>query len=355
MTSKVGKKELTSLSVIYSLMPILTAFAGICANLMAGGVVINCVICFVLALLMLKSTKLYFSLWGNVSITDAIKETAGKTLSAVFAIIFFLLFSVSCVCEICLSVTQISDLTLKVLPEQNIRIAISVSSVILSLFGIEALTRHSYVVLFLGYLLMGILVYASFRGWNTDNIFPVLGVSVKETFTNYICIGIFSSVAPVLFMCNNLKSGNDSYKCARKTLIVSFIIMLLILIIYTLTVPYPMGKPYSHSLEAIFSSGSSGDVLHRFEVFLISLFTVFSVISVSYSIIICAKILKSLFGFKDVRPVIMLIGVIYANLSGLDWSVREYFFSRIFLAMLAFLTPLIFYICKKFSGEEKKI
>ncbi|MBE7050178.1 MAG: hypothetical protein E7394_05325 [Ruminococcaceae bacterium] len=351
MKSKAGEREMTCLSLIYSIVPIMTVLAGVGANLMAGGAIVNSLLCFIVVLLMLKPIKNYFKLWGNVKVTDALKDSFSAPVSFIIGITFLTLFSISCVCSLSICTTQISDLTLNVISSDNIRIIVSLSATFLALLGIEALTRHSYVILFVGYILMGTLIYASFRGWNTDNLYPLCGVSVKETFTNYIGICIFSSVAPMLFMCNSLKSREETYKCIKKTVIISNVIMILTLLIYTLTVPYPVGKLYSHSLEAIFSSGSSGDVFHRFEIFLISLFTLFALVSVSYSIIVCTKILKNLFGFTDSRPLVLLVGVLFGSLSGFGWSAREYIFSGIFLAVLSFFVPLILYIRKK---SEKK-
>lgn len=347
MKSYAGEREMTSLSIIYSLIPILAVLAGTEANLMAGGAVVNAALCFLITLLMLKPVKKYFVIWGNISIADAMKDTFGSSVAYIVCMSFFILFSLSCICSLNICTILISDLTIKSLPSQSIRLVISLSAVFLAYLGTEALTRHSYVILFVGYILMGTLIYASFRGWNTDNLYPLLGVSVKETFTNYIGVCIFSSVAPMLFMCNSLKSREGVYKCIKKTVIISNVIMILTLLIYALTVPYPVGTLYSHSLEAIFSSGSSGDVFHRFEIFLISLFTLFALVSVSYSIIVCTKILKNLFGFTDTRPLVLIVGILFGSLSGFDWSARQYIFSGIFLAVLSFFVPLILYIRKK--------
>ncbi len=352
MKTKAGEKEMTALSVIYSVVPIMTVLAGVGANLMAMGSVTNAAVCFVITLLMLKPLKCYFKIWGNVNTCRAMKETFGSSVAYIVATAFLVFISLSCVCGIKICASQISELSMEVLSHQNIRLIVSLTAVFLAFLGIEALSRHSYVILFIGYILMGTLIYASFRGWNTDNLFPVFGVSVRKTFTNYILISIFSSVAPLLFMCEFFKGSSDTYRCIKKTVIISNVIMVLILLIYSLTVPYPVGKLYSHSLEAIFSSGSSGDVFHRFEIFLISLFTLFSAIFVSYSIITGAQILKNMFGFEDTRPLVLLIGVLFGFVSGFGWTVREYIFSNIFLSVLAFFVPLILYIRKRITEKE---
>lgn len=341
MKQKTGITETSSAIVIFSLSPTLLVLIGENSALLGSGAWINCLICFGISLIMLLTLKWYFSVCPDKSIIDSSAEALGTFPSFIIAIVFLILIFAAGAFSVSIFSNQISSLTLGSVSFEHCRVLFCVSAAVCAWLGIEAVTRQSYVILFFGLAVIALLVASSYRGINFDNIYPLLGNSFKSTFSNYLCMSMYMGIAPFLLICDLLKFKKNPLGCAIRSVAGTFLIAVILFLLYTLTVPYPLGKLFSFSMEAIFASASSGELLHRFELLLASLFTLFAVVSSAFSLIVCAHSLAKLCRFPDIRPFVLILAVIFFNLSGFEISPAIYLSVCLSLTVLAVFAPLI--------------
>ncbi len=351
MNSKIGSRETSAAIVIFSLSPVIPVLIGGTSSILGTGAWINCLFCFALSLLLLLSAKLYFSVCPNQNIIDSCADALGNVVSALVGIVFLSLVFASAVFSVSFYSSDVSSLTLGAVGAGSARLLFCLAGGFVAWLGIEALTRQSYIILILGIVLIALLVTSCFRGINPDNLYPVLGTSVKGTFSHFMNLSVYMGIAPFLLICDSINTKKSAYKCALRSMVWAFVIATLLFLLYALTVPYPMGKMFSHSMQAIFASASSGELLHRFELLLACVYTLFAIVISAFSLAVCSRVIARLCKTGDERPFVLILTVLLYNLSAIKLSASVYILICISLSILSVFVPLVLTLFNYKKGE----
>ncbi len=185
-----------------------------------------------------------------------------------------------------------------------------VSAVLCAYLGIEALSRSSY-VFFYGIIFIIILItILTFKGWDTENLYPILGSNFKNTIYDF---NTFFSLCPLLgiyILRSGFREKNAPYIVLKKSVLISFIVGLILFAVCIMTIPYPMGELYKFSLEGIFSMAKSGSFFHRFELLLIVAVLIFDIVSVALGLYLLSLTISELCKVNDAKPFILIFSVI---------------------------------------------
>lgn len=269
-----------------------------------SGFFINYTICFALALLMALSVKYSFN--KNESQLK-INCVFVKILNVLSVFYILLLTSKNYI----ISVSALSQVTSsQAFSQEGIEMFILIVSVICALCSIEPLTRTSFVCLSLLWIIILLMCLISYKGWDYENIAPILGNDIKSTFLNFGGIRVFSSALSLYIIKNLLKKENEAYFSLKSSVIKTYLIGFVIIAVCTLSIPYPMSKLYNFSLEGIFSIAKSGVFFHRFEILLSFSLVIISVVSVSLGIYLSSFSLSKLSALKDTRAYCIILGVV---------------------------------------------
>ncbi len=315
MNFKIGYRETASALIIFSLTPALVFLVGRNSISLGSGAWINCIICFVISLILLPVCKMYLSYFGGKNIIQSLSGEYGKTVAFIALLLFIILIFASSALSLGAYTDRIMSLTLNQYESHRIALIVCAVSAICAYLGLEAVTRQSYLILNFSYVIIFVLLMITSKGWNTDNFYPLFGVDSARTFNDCLCFVINIGLMPFLLICNYIRSAKESFYCIRRSVIISFSLCFVLFLIYCATVPYPMGRLFGVSPEAIFASASAGEVLHRFEIFLTSLYMFFSVISLSFLIIAASVTLASFSKSGDPAIYVLINSSVIYNLS----------------------------------------
>ena len=113
-----------------------------------------------------------------------------------------------------------------------------------------------------------------------------------------------------------------------------------------------MGEGYNSSLEAIFASVGSGELIHRFEVFLLALYTVCAIYSASFALCVSSDFFCRISNFNDSKPYILILAVIMYYLIKIDFGVNLYLFLTAFIAIVTLIFPVVIILRSKLLSSK---
>ena len=338
MNPKIGYRETAAALTIFSLSPALLFLVGENASILGSGAWINSLFCFIVSLAIIPLCRAYFLHFEKNNIIDSVCCEFGMISGILVGIIMFAGLVVSGALFFREYLSKISDMTMGRFNAEYVSVFVIIVCTVCAYLGIEALSRQSYLILGFSFVLIFALFAITLAGWNKDNFYPVLGQKASRIFTEYSCFGVNIGLLPYFLICDMIKNEKNSVHCITKIVTVSHILMFILFIIYTATVPYPMSEFFDNSLEAIFASASSGEVMHRFDIFLLALYMSFMVFTVSLVLSVASRICFLIFG-GDVKIYILAVAIILYNLSYLDFGISS--LRILSLAMFLFVFGLI--------------
>jgi len=221
----------------------------------------------------------------------------------------------------------------------RIRLSFCIVSAICAWLGLEAMTRQSYVLFYVAVSIVFLIVVSVFKGLNPDNLYPLLGNSITSTFSNCYSFCVLSGLAPFLLVCDRI-SNEKAYFCARRSVLISFVITFIMFLFYSLTVARPLGSVFGISAEAVFASASSGSFFHRFELFMASLYVILAIGTSSFSLLSVSSALSKLCHIGDHRPFVLILSPIIYNLSKYSHDVKIYLGVCLLASFLSIALPL---------------
>ncbi len=320
MKSYIGTKEVSASIVLFSLAPAFLTLIGTVCTSLANGAILSFIISALICLVFLVFAKLYLKKANTESIITVSRNSLGRIFSSLFSIILSVLIFFTTSIGFSAFCANISNLSSFSLPEENIRFILVASACICALSGIESLTRQSYIVFLSSVVIVSLLVLITIKGINKDNLYPILGTDIKGALTNYKFIGLGVGLAPLLLISDHIKKIKKGKNAIFSAYLWIFFIALTMIVLYLLTVPHPMGSIFNSSLEAVFSSASSGEVLHRFELFLLLLFAFLAIESVALCLYCTSYALSQLTQTNDTKPFILILTPVIFFISKQDFS-----------------------------------
>lgn len=215
------------------------------------------------------------------------------------------------------------------------------------LTGYEAICRYSSVAawVFLGFV--SVIIFLSLTEAKTENIYPLLG---KGNFkVSLQPFGMFSFVG--YYYVISSKAAGRHKATAFKSLAISFSIIIVLVVIWTLCVPYPLSAKISYPLHRLSLLANNSIIFQRLDglVFIIWIFSAF--ISSGALMLIAATVFSEVLGLKNqnaVSPAIVFLAFLLSA-SGFGFLA----FSRTFICLffLVFM-PVSAVICR-LKGDGK--
>lgn len=346
LNNKIGYREASALTVIFSICPLLMFIIDKTYNISGSFSIVNFVVCFLVSCISVYSIKLYEKIFNKKSILDAAYTTLPK-----YMYVFFAIFSVCIIflytCVVFSRFNNVIELGSEKFKNEDIALFMCLASAVCAYMGIESLTRSSYVFIIIMFCLILIMGIITFGAWDTENLYPIYGTNAIDGIFNFHSLSTFGGLFVSLFLVGNFKNESDCTRLVKRTLITVFVIGITLFVIYIFTVPYPMGNLYSNSLEAVLSSFSKGNIFHRYEIILLFLIILINIISCSAGLYICSIILCKLTSFRDNRPFIAAVSVILYYFNKVKINIVLYESICMFMFFSVLILPIIFAYCQK--------
>ena len=347
MHSKIGLKETARTLAVCGISPSLLFLTAYCSNQYMNGALISCVICFAVSLIMFNFLKkTYFRLIDNEIVSE--KRKYDNFWHNSFVIVFAILLFTQSSLGFQMYIKSIVKLTGWSHSVRSICYFISLSVFLCAYSGIESNTRLGYVASLFVIGLLFLLSYSSHKGFNTDNLYPVLGNSFSTSFLNPLYLILYGAGAPLILMHRKFRQKQDIVRCFKRVTIYVFVFSIAITLVYLLTVPHPMGKTYGNGLEAIFSCVGSGELIHRFEIFLLILYLICAIQSASFAVCMSSDVFSEVTGFPDSKPYVILLSVVLYFVGNIDIPVYFYLSLNAVTAILMMVFPIVLVVMGKY-------
>ncbi len=304
--NKIGTRE-TSLTIIFLMLPqLIFRYIGHGLTVMNNGYIINFVVCFLIFTVIAKlcSGALRYNLIRKYEWLDKVIN-----LICMFYVFNLTIYNLS----LC---TGAMESISKYFTPDVIAFVPLVAAVLCAVLGIESLSRSSYISFFIALFIILFIATLTISGWNRENIYPILGSSVNDIFSDYSTLGCFFALLSVYVLKENFKEETATYHVLKRSLSVSFFCGIAVVIICIFTIPFPMGQLYDFSMSGIFSMAKSGTFFHRFELLLEIMILIFYIISTALGLYLLSVSVAGFIKAKDHTPFIFIFGIIvfYSNL-----------------------------------------
>lgn len=354
MKIKIGSGEAGAAVTLFSLCPFLMFVIDRTYNISGFFSVFNLIVALGAAFIAFYCLKKYTLTFGGLNITDVVKTSFPKYIFIIFTLLSFaVIFLYTCISFSLYSGSIINFGTEK-LATDDISLFLCISAAACATLGMEALTRSSYISLIITFILISVMTVITLDAWDAENIYPIFGKDVLRSAVNFHPISAFGGIFAVLFIADKFRCKKNFTSCVKKAILVIFMICAMLLLIYVFTVPYPMGKLYFSSLEAVFSSVSKGSIFHRYEIILLFVIILINVFSASVGLIISSSILCSLTNFDDTKPFVICLSLLLYNSCSLKFNTDLYEFVSCLMFALSIAVPLIT-VFKRRNGIKRNL
>jgi len=226
-----------------------------------------------------------------------------------------------------------------------------VAAVICAYSGIEGNTRTLYSIFFIVLIILFFCVLSTYKSWDCENMFPIFGTSGKTTFFTFDSLAAYPGLTAVFLAGRNLGNNAKAASCLKKSFSGVFLAGLVMIVIYLLSVPYPVNSNYTFSSEGYFSSTLSGEVFHRFEIFLVSLNIFLYISATSFGMLLCSSVISRLAGNCDFRPFVLILGVMVFYSGFIKIKYEIYITFCVLMTLIAFLIPFATFCVSKFKRK----
>lgn len=342
MNSKIGIKESTRMIVFLILPQVILHQISIGLIKLNNGLVYNYIIYSIIFFALIKLMKKSFV--GDKSSVNSVFEKFVDILYIAY-ILFMTLYNFG-ICSEALFFTSSG-----VFSKNAVIFLPFISAVICALLGVESISRTSYMAFYIVGLLLIFIIFLTFSGWSTENIYPVFGTNRSKIFTEFSSLGCFSGVVAIYFLKGSFKDKGGAYTIVKNASVISFVFGFTIIILCILSIPYPMGDLYKFSLNGIFSVAKSGSFFHRFELLVMFLMLILQILSTAVGLYLLSASTANILGLDDYKPFCLLFGMIIFYVSLIPNCVNVV--RNIYYALSALLIILLI-IKPRFKPSERK-
>ena len=317
------------------------------------GAWINYFICSIPGFVLLSVILKFYDIFGTENSFYISKRLLGNGFSsAIFVLLCIsLIFAISSVLNI--STSKIYEISNIKLNKNTIKFVTLITAVICALNGAEGITRLSYIVFYVIIAVFGILIFTSFDGIRSDNLFPVFGKNIITSVTPGAFSGLFGGFIILFLMSDLYKCKNNLVSSTKKIFVISAIGCFVLVLWYMLCVSQSIAFDMNGDLGAVFTSTVSGRFFRRFEIFLIVLYLLLQIISLCVGLYCLSKTFATIVGVNDFRPFVLSVSVLVLNIShykiadALLPSLTVGFFLFLFVYLPCLMLINHFYVCDK--------
>lgn len=303
---------------------------------------------------------------GKKNIIELAQMFGGKALKIIVGIMVFAVLMINFA-----TIIRIFPETVKIVLLQDFRVELILVALLVAMsvgayIGIESLAKINYIfmpvagVVFIGFLLL-LIPYYKF-----ENIFPIFGEGYKNLFVNgFNGISLFSDLILLNVFLSHCENNGEAKKSGKKSLFVSSVISVIILLAYCLVYPYPASKDFLIPVYQLAKVVHITSFFSRFEALFQFIWSILVLLYSAIYVYALCYVWQLTFGLRYYRPLIFPIvvinGVIALIPSSIVTAVTAEKLENIIVYPLAFLLPIIFgFVSRKYygkleeSGKEQK-
>ena len=295
---RTGERETSAAIGLFSLAPCFLVILHRSSQQSGAGAVFNALLCAFLGFVACIPASRYLKIFDGRSIISYIDRGWGRAIGVIISLLVFAYTAYSFNgYEGAVSAPESGFLA-----DDVKRGFLCVVAAVCACAGFEAVTRQGYMIMIVTVALSLIILVTVSAGINTTNLYPILGNTAMQTMFNMDGTAVYSGIFVLPFLCNLIGDGEKSRRCLFRAYTLVALITVFFVLLYALVVPYPLGLLFDFAPDALFASASSGNILHRFEPFFITLMTVVELITAGFGICTASSILSVASSFGDNRP-----------------------------------------------------
>lgn len=357
---KIGKFEVYALFITIISTNVIINIPSIILDFSSTGSWINIIyitiLCTLFALLICKFSKPFIS----CDILDVSEYLGGKFIKIIIGIlyiIFYVFFSAYCL--------RFFTHSIKMIYFDNISIVLLsilflIPAVIASKTGLKSISGAS--IVFLPLSILSLLVFSvvasNYFAW--ENLFPIFGYGVKETFLlNLPNLFAFNVVSYLYFLKPFIKNEKNYKKISILVVIMCGIYLLISIIILLMLFPFITQTDETLSVYLVTRLISFGRFFQRVDALFIFIWIIIIISFISLNIFILSHIIKKIAGLKFYSPlvypisaIILAISLMFKDISELKHMIMYVY--RIYGVVLIFIVSFLVVIFSYIKNNRKK-
>ncbi len=332
---RTGNKETTSLFVILVISHvIISGIAGFVEN--SGTAAFINVLCS--AFLTAVVVFLCSGAFAGRDICEVICKSYGKRAGGIIIFLFFVLTALNASSRMGVFTDVLKKYVLSETPEALILTVMGLCVFAAAYFGIEAVTRYS-LASFVGFaVIFAIILLCAYPETEYINLCPVFG---KGNFLNvFNMLYVFSDFVYIYLISKNIRKSTR--KIALTSVAVSAVISTVVVLFYTLCVPYPVSGEFEYPIYRLASLSNSAVVFQRLDglVYILWFFSAF--ISAGALGYFAVSLFAGMFGLGDRRAITSAVVILIFILSYWDIADAVNTLMSVFAFLFVPITVLIF-------------
>lgn len=361
---KIGKIETLALFITIISNNIIINISTIILNVTNTGAWVNViyltVICLLLTLLICK----FFKPFINSDILDVSYFLGGKVLKYIVAILYIILFlSFSALC-LRYFANSLNIIYFNNTPLVLLILFLLVPAAIAGKAGLKAVSGSNIIFVPIYVLSLLVFFFAAIRFFDWQNLFPIFGNGIKETFlTNATNIFAFNVVAYLYFLKPFLKDENHYKKISIFAVIMCGIYLLISILTLLMTFSFISHTDETLSMYLVTRLISFGRFFQRIDAIFIFTWILVILSFISLNLFIIAHIIKKTTRLKSHSELVFAssalmfsLSLLFKNMSTIKYLTANVYkiYAVILVFIVSFLILLFAYIKKKRSKGVPK-
>ncbi len=353
-------KEITSLIINSIFVKMLLTFPRIVITNSGNAAWLQIILNVLAVLLIYFITILVYKEKKNV--IELADEKCGKWLKIPTGIIITLILFTNFLAVIKIFPETIRIVLLKKTPANLIVLLLAAAVFIGAYMGIESIARIHYIFLPIAGGVLVLFLFLLIPYYSTDNIFPIFGSGTVNVFLKgFRSLSLFSDIILLNILLPFAKTLEEVKKSGFKSIVISGIIAIMIVLAYCLVYPYPVSENFVFPVYQLARMVHLSSFLSRFEAFFQFLWSILTMLYASFYVYAICFVWQQTFSLKFYKPIIFPIIILSFSISMIpDSMINANYIEKIIngiIFSLAFVIPVLFGLIfkrKKDKGNGSK-
>lgn len=302
------KREITTILINVICIKMLLTFPRTIVLSAGSASWIQIIYATLLTLLIYFITMKAYEKAGKQCILDLSQQIGGKWLKAFVGVVLISILGFNMGIVIRSFPESIKEVLLQGTNMSLIVIALGIAIGIGAYIGIEALGRINTIFLPIASVVLAIFLALSIPYCHINNLFPILGKGAVNVFLKgFQNIVLFSDIIVVNILLPYCKNFESAKKSGYSAILLSGILSLIIMLIYTLIFRYPSSTQFIMPTYQISRIVRIGLFFQRLEAFFEFVWSISLYMYGSIYIFIITHLLKKAFNLKYHKPIIFAV------------------------------------------------
>ena len=356
----IGKLEAICLIITIMLNNIIFNIPNIILQTVGTSSLINAMFIAILAIFYSIIISRIFKYFPNSDILDISKFLGGNSVKNIIGLLYLMFFIGSTVFCISYFSNSLKLIYFKTTPLFLMIIIFIIPPIVLNKYSIKTISSVNLLFIPITLISFLILFFGLCKDFSWQNIFPIMGFGIKETFlygaTN---IFAFSGIGYLLFINPILKDSKDFKSISLITIIISALYLLFSVFCLLLSYSFIIIDDELFSMYLISRRISLGNFIQRLDAIFLLIWIINTFCYCSFNIYFSLKIIKKISNSKALNGLLYLIAVFLflccllfndiASIKFFEKYIYKYFsFSLVFI--LSFIILILAKIKKGFKN-----